>query len=61
MITKMKAFLIYLDEDLKDRLDEWRSTQRPIPSRSEAVRTLLREALKEKVDCCEHTRPTRTP
>lgn len=28
-----------------DRIDQWRSLRRPIPSRSEAIRTLVLQAL----------------
>ena len=46
MATKNPKILITLNEKLIDRLDDYRYENR-IPSRSEAIRKLLDEALKK--------------
>ena len=38
-------WLIAVSEALAERIDTWRSQQRPIPNRSEAVRQLVEKAL----------------
>ena len=43
-----QRWLIAVSNELADRVDEWRSQQRPIPNRSEAVRQLIEMALEEK-------------
>lgn len=45
MPTKRPKVLIVLDEELIERLDDYRRSTKQIPSRSEAIRTLLDEAL----------------
>ncbi|MFP3943466.1 MAG: hypothetical protein ACLFWF_06220 [Alphaproteobacteria bacterium] len=34
-----------VSQDWLDRLDEWRAKQKPIPSRAEAIRILVKRAL----------------
>jgi hypothetical protein len=36
---------IRLRKELNQEIEEWRATQRPIPSKGEAIRILVREAL----------------
>ena len=38
-------WLIAVDDAMAERVDGWRSKQRPIPNRSEAVRQLMEKAL----------------
>jgi len=45
MATKKPQVLLTLDEELLERIDDYRYENR-IPTRSEAMRRLLREALK---------------
>ena len=47
MPTNKPKILVVLDEDLIVRLDNYRRRCKQIPSKSEAVRILLDEALKE--------------
>jgi hypothetical protein len=42
-MTELTA--VRLSKELTDELEEWRATQRPIPSKGEAIRLLVREAL----------------
>ncbi len=42
-MTELTA--VRLSKEMTDELEEWRATQRPIPSKSEAIRILVREAL----------------
>ena len=46
MPTKKPQILLTLDEDLLERIEDYRYGNR-IPSRTEAIRRLLDEALKE--------------
>ena len=46
MITKKPRILITIDNDLLKHIDDFRYENR-IPSRSEAIRRLLNEALKK--------------
>lgn len=39
------SFQIRTDAGFVERIDEWRSTQRPIPSRAEAIRLLIARGL----------------
>lgn len=47
MTTKNKDKVLVLrhDEDFLDAIEDWRSQQRPMPSRSEAVRSLTMRAI----------------
>jgi metal-responsive CopG/Arc/MetJ family transcriptional regulator len=47
MPTEKPKILVVLDDDLIERLDNYRRQCKQIPSKSEAVRTLLNEALKK--------------
>jgi Arc/MetJ-type ribon-helix-helix transcriptional regulator len=42
-MTELTA--VRLTREMTDELEEWRATQRPIPSKGEAIRILVREAL----------------
>jgi Arc/MetJ-type ribon-helix-helix transcriptional regulator len=42
-MTELTA--VRLSKAMTDELEEWRATQRPIPSKGEAIRILVREAL----------------
>jgi Arc/MetJ-type ribon-helix-helix transcriptional regulator len=42
-MTELTA--VRFPKELVDELEEWRATQRPIPSKGEAIRLLVREAL----------------
>jgi Arc/MetJ-type ribon-helix-helix transcriptional regulator len=42
-MTELTA--VRFSRELTDELEEWRATQRPIPSKGEAIRMLVREAL----------------
>jgi hypothetical protein len=42
-MTELTA--VRFSKELTDELEEWRATQRPIPSKGEAIRLLVREAL----------------
>jgi hypothetical protein len=44
--NKDKAFQMRVDESFTRMVDDWRGKQRPIPSRSEAVRQLVEIAVK---------------
>jgi metal-responsive CopG/Arc/MetJ family transcriptional regulator len=37
--------LVRLQDELLEQLDDWRSAQRPIPTRAEAIRQHLEQAL----------------
>lgn len=39
--------LIGFDEEMMERIDQWRATQRPLPNPSEAIRALIDAALKK--------------
>ena len=45
-----QRWLIAVDNAMSDRVDAWRSKQRPIPNRSEAVRQLIEKALEAEGD-----------
>ena len=47
MPTEKPKILIVVNDELIERLDNYRRHSKRIPSKSEAVRTLLDEALKE--------------
>jgi metal-responsive CopG/Arc/MetJ family transcriptional regulator len=47
MPTEKPKILIVVDDSLLERLDNYRRQSKRIPSKSEAVRILLDEALKE--------------
>jgi metal-responsive CopG/Arc/MetJ family transcriptional regulator len=47
MPTEKPKILVVVNDDLIERLDNYRRHSKRIPSKSEAVRTLLDEALKE--------------
>jgi hypothetical protein len=40
---------VRVPDELTEKIDNWRSEQRPIPSRPEAIRQLVELALKAKV------------
>jgi Arc/MetJ-type ribon-helix-helix transcriptional regulator len=42
-MTELTA--VRLSKEMTDEIEEWRATQRPIPSKGEAIRLLVREAL----------------
>ena len=42
-MTELTA--VRLSKDMTDEIEEWRATQRPIPSKGEAIRILVQEAL----------------
>jgi Arc/MetJ-type ribon-helix-helix transcriptional regulator len=42
-MTELTA--VRLSREMTDEIEEWRATQRPIPSKGEAIRILVREAL----------------
>jgi Arc/MetJ-type ribon-helix-helix transcriptional regulator len=42
-MTELTA--VRLTKEMTDEIEEWRATQRPIPSKGEAIRILVREAL----------------
>lgn len=42
---KGRPLQLYALDEFLGRLDEWRARQRPIPSRSEAIRLLLEKVL----------------
>ena len=42
---KSDVFSLRIDAEFYPPIDEWRSTQRPIPSRSKAVRELILKGL----------------
>lgn len=46
MVPKTERFELRLDPSVLDRVDEWRSEQDDMPSRAEAVRRLLEDALR---------------
>ena len=43
--NKDKVLVLRHDEDFLDEIENWRAAQRPMPSRSEAVRTLTMRAI----------------
>jgi len=47
MPTNKPKILVVVDDDLLERLDNYRRHSKRIPSKSEAVRSLLDESLKE--------------
>ena len=47
MPTDKPKILVVVDDELVERLDNYRRDSKRIPSKSEAVRTLLDESLKE--------------
>ena len=47
MPTDKPKILVIVDDEIIERLDNYRRHKKRIPSKSEAVRTLLDEALKE--------------
>ena len=47
MPTAKPKILVVVDDDLLERLDNFRRHSKRIPSKSEAVRNLLDESLKE--------------
>ena len=47
MPTDKPKILVVVDDELIERLDNYRRNSKRIPSKSEAVRTLLDEALQE--------------
>jgi len=47
MPTNKPKILVVLDDDLLERLDDYRRQCKQIPSKSEAIRTLLDESLKK--------------
>ncbi len=50
---------IRVSDALLARVDEWRAAQRPIPSRSEAVRTLTEAAL-DLINWADKNDPSKT-
>jgi len=48
MATNKPRILLTVDEELIERIDDYRRTQKKIPPRSEAIRRLLDEALKKQ-------------
>lgn len=44
MPTSKQKIILVLDQDIRDRIDDYRYANR-IPSRSEAIRRLIHEAL----------------
>ena len=42
-MTELTA--VRLSREMTDEIEEWRAAQRPIPSKGEAIRILVREAL----------------
>lgn len=48
-MSKTERFELRLDQDMIDRLDQWRGRQHDTPSRSEAARRLMERGLSEKV------------
>ena len=44
-VTPTDRIGVYAPRPLWERVDQWRIRQRPIPSRSEAIRTLVEHAL----------------
>jgi len=43
----LKRQTLTFDDGLEKAIEDWRARQRPIPSFSEAIETLLKEALKK--------------
>jgi hypothetical protein len=54
---KTQRFFMRIEPDLIERLDNWRASKRPVPSRSEAARQLLRRALDEAEDYAPALQP----
>ncbi|MDI6743252.1 MAG: ribbon-helix-helix domain-containing protein [Smithella sp.] len=44
-LANMKNIYCTVDEELLKKIDEYRRTQTPIPSRSEAIRQLIEKGL----------------
>lgn len=42
---KSERFILSVEPEWLERVDRWRATQQPIPSRAEAVRSMVTAAL----------------
>lgn len=38
-----KPFVLRLDDDLSEYVDDWRIRQRPVPSKADAIRQMIRD------------------